>query len=208
IAVDATHNAVYLIRGVQTTERFTLTGGNETVIDNEGTGVALGLDPQSGNLYGDHSGHVSVWDPTGTPGDNFTLTGTNSQGLAFGSSAGHLYVTDRTANNVTIYGVPTIPGPPFVQSESFTDVTQSSVTLHATVVPFGLDTICQFQYVDDATFKASGYTTAASVACVPAHLGSSFTVVHASASQSPIASTTIYHLSAAVANPASTTNRA
>src|SRR5262245_57392192 len=208
IAVDATHNAVYLIRGVQTTERFTLTGGNETVIDNEGTGVALGLDPQSGNLYVDHSDHVSVWDPTGTQVDNFTLTGTNSQGLAFGSSAGHLYATDRTANNVTIYGVPTIPGPPFVQSESFTDVTQSSVTLHATVVPFGLDTTCQFQYVDDATFKASGYTTTTREPRVPADLGSSFTLVQATASVSGLASTTIYHFRVVVANSAGTTNGA
>jgi hypothetical protein len=48
IAVDAPNNAVYLIRGAQTTELFTLTGGNETVIDN-GLGVALGLDQKSGD---------------------------------------------------------------------------------------------------------------------------------------------------------------
>src|SRR5262245_24693061 len=192
IAVDATNNAVYLIRGALTTERFTLTGGNETVIDN-GQGAALGVDPQSGTLYVDHGGDVVAYDTTAAQVDNFSLTGTSSQGLAFGSSAGHLYVTDRSANNVTIYGPPTIPGPPFVQSESFSDVTQSSVTLHATVVPFGLDTTCQFQYVDDATFQASGYTTATSVACVPADLGSSFTLEHASASVTGLAPTTIYH---------------
>src|SRR5215469_4874453 len=119
-----------------------------------------------------------------------------------------LYVSDESANTVTIYGPPTIPGPPFVQSESATDVTTSSVTLHATVVPFGFDTTCQFQYVDDATFQASGYTTATSVACVPADLGASFTVVQASASVSGLASTTIYHFRVVVANSAGTTNGA
>src|SRR5262245_27080383 len=207
IAVDATSNAVYLIRGARTTERFTLTGGNETVIDN-GNGNAIAVDPQSGTLYVDHGGDVVVYDTSAAQVDNFSLTGTNSQGLAFGSSAGHLYVTDQSANNVTIYGPPTIPGPPFVQSESATNVTQSSVTLHATIVPFGFDTTCQFQYVDDATFKASGYTTATSVACVPADLGSSFTVVQASASVSGLASTTIYHFRVVVANSAGTTNGA
>src|SRR5262249_46625381 len=191
IAVDRTNGFVYLIRGTLATERWTLTGGNETVIDN-GNGAALGGDPQSGALYVDHGGDVVVYEPTAAQVDNFSLTGTNSQGLAFGSTAGHLYVTDRSANNVTIYGPPTIPGPPFVQSESFTDVTQSSVTLHATVVPFGLDTTCQFQYVDDATFKASGYTTAASVAREPAELGSSVNRGHAGASVSEMPAAEIY----------------
>src|SRR5262245_25953527 len=207
IAVDRTNNAVYLIRGTQATERWTLTGGNETVIDS-GSGVAIAVDPQSGTLYVDHGGDVVAYDTTATQVDNFSLTGTNSQGLAFGSTAGHLYVSDQSANNVTIYGPPTIPGPPFVQSESATDVTPSSATLHATIVPFGFDTTCVFQYVDDATFQASGYTTATSVACVHADLGSSFTVVPASASVSGLASTTIYHFRVVATNSAGTTNGA
>src|SRR5262245_9825555 len=207
IAVDRTNGFVYLIRGTRATERWTLTGGNETVIDN-GNGAALAVDRQTGTLYVDHGGDVVVYDTTATQIDNFTLTGTNSQGLAFGSTAGALYVSDASANNVTIYGPPTIPGPPFVQSESATDVTPSSVTLHAAIVPFGFDTICQFQYVDDATFQASGYTTATSVACVPADLGSSFTVVPASASVSGLASTTIYHFRVVATNSAGTTNGA
>jgi DNA-binding beta-propeller fold protein YncE len=208
IAVDATNGAVYLIRGIQTTERFTLTGGNETVIDGEGTGVALGLDPQTGNLYVDHSDHVSVWDPTGTQVDSITLTGTNSQGLAFGSSAGHLYVSDASADTVTIYGPPTTPGPPVVFSESATNVTGTGATLNATIVPFGLDTTCQFQFVNDASFKATGYTTATSVACTPADLGSSFTFVKASATLSGLTPVTIYHFRAVATNADGTTNGA
>src|SRR5262249_15123578 len=167
---------VYLIRGTQATERWTLTGANETVIDS-GTGVALGVDPASGTLYVDHGVDVAVYDSTGTQIDSFALNTSDSQGLAFGVTAGVLYVSDATADNVTIYGPPTTPGPPLVFSESFSNITQTSVTLHATVVPFGLDTTCEFQYVDDAGFQANGYTGATSVPCVPSDLGSSLTVV-------------------------------
>src|SRR5262249_20303791 len=208
IAVDATQNAVYLIRGLQTTERFTLTGGNETVIDNEGTGVALGLDPQSGDLYVDHSDHVSVWDPTGTQIDSIALTSSTSQGLAFGSSAGHLYVSDTSTATVTISGAATPAGPPATFSESATTVPDTGAMLNATIVPFGLDTTCQFQFVADAAFKASGYSTATSVACTPADLGSSFTFVQASATVSGLTPATIYHFRAAATNADGTTNGA
>src|SRR5262245_51026387 len=88
IAVDAPNNAVYLIRGAQTTERFTLTGGNETVIDN-GSGVALGLDQKSGDLYVDHGGDVTIYDKTATQVGSISLSPTtNSQGLALAALQG------------------------------------------------------------------------------------------------------------------------
>ena len=207
IAVDGNAGFVYLIRGSQSTERFTLTGADETVIDN-GLGVALGLDPATGDLYVSHSSDVTVYDNAGTQVDSFSLTTSNAQGLAFGSSAGHLYVSDETANNITIYGVPTTPGPPLVQSESVTNLSDTSVTLNATIVPFGLDTTCVFQYVDDADFKASGYSNATSVPCVPADLGSSFSFVQATADVSGLTPGTTYHFRAAATNEDGTTNGA
>src|SRR5262249_39240818 len=141
-------------------------------------------------------------DSTGTQIDSFSLTTSNAQGLAFGSTVGHLYVTDETANNVTIYGVPTTPGPPLIQAESSTNVNTTSVTLNATIVPFGLETTCQFQYVDDATFKASGYSTATSVDCVPFDLGSSFTFVQVTADVSGLTPSTTYHFRAVATNSA------
>ena len=117
-----------------------------------------------------------------------------------------LYVSDATADNVTIYGPPTKPGPPLIFSESFTDVTQTSVTLHATIVPFGLETTCEFQYVDDASFQATGYTGATSVPCVPSDLGSGFTFVQASADVGGLTPGTIYHFRAVATNSAGTTN--
>src|SRR5262249_55611646 len=180
IAVDRTNSFVYLIRGSQDTERFNLTGGDETVIESNtgnNAGVSLSVDPPSGTLYIGHLDHVTVYDNTGTQLDNFALRPSNRQGAALGTTAGVLSATDATADNVTIYGTPTTPGPPLVSSESFTDVTQTSVTLHTTIVPFGLETSCEFQYVDDATFQGSGYTNATTVPCVPSSLGSSFLFV-------------------------------
>jgi len=209
IAVDRTNSFVYLIRGSQDTERFNLTGGDETVIEaNDGTqaGVALSLEPSSGTLYIGHSDHVTVYDSTGAQLDNFALNTSNSQGLAFGTTAGVLYVSDATADDVTIYGPPTTPGPPVVFSESFSDVTQTSVSLHATLVPFGLDTTCTFQYVDDAGFQANGYTGATSVPCVPSDLGSSFTFVQASADVGGLTPGTTYHFRVVATNSDGTTN--
>ena len=203
IAVDRTHSFVYLIRGSQDTERFNLTGGDETVIEaNDGTqaGVALSLDPASGTLYIGHSDHVTVYDSTGAQLDAFALNTSNAQGVAFGTTAGVLYVSDATAADVTIYGPPTTPGPPIVFTESFSDVTQTSVSLHATLVPFGLDTTCTFQYVDDAGFQANGYTGATSVPCVPADLGSGFTFVQASADVGGLTPGTTYHFRVVATN--------
>src|SRR5262249_21237366 len=177
IAVDSTNNAVYLIRGTGATERWTLAGGGETGIDNR-NGQALAGDPVSGNLFVDHGSDITIYDSSGTMITNFTLSTSSSQGLAFGTTAGNVYVSDQSANNVTIYGPPTTPGPPLVFSESATNLSDTGATLNTTIVPFGLDTTCQFQYVDDATFQSTGYSSATTVPCLPADLRSSFTFQH------------------------------
>ena len=199
IAVDGTNGFVYLIRGTQATERFTLTGADETVIDS-GAGVALGVDPATGNLFVDHAADVAVYDAGANLINTVTLTSSDSQGLAFGTTAGELYVSDRTANNVTIYGPPTTPGPPLIFSESSSNVSDTGATLNASIVPFGLDTTCFFQYVDDTDFLSTGYATAISVPCVPADLGSSFTFELASATISGLTTNTVYHFHAVATN--------
>jgi NHL repeat len=212
IAVDSTHKAVYLIRGAQTTERFTLTGKGETVIDN-GTGVALGLDQQTGNLYVDHGGDVAIYNRNATQVDSLTLATTNAQGLAFRSSGGtkfgqnDLYVSDASRNNVTIYGPPPA-GAPLLASASATQTAQTTATLDATIVPLGFDTTCTFEVVDDADFQATGYTTATTVPCTPADLGASFTFQQASADVSGLTVGATYHFQVVVTNSAGTTTGA
>src|SRR5262249_16810811 len=97
IAVDATNDAVYLINGGGTTQRFTLAGEGPATIDT-GSGTALALDPETGDLYVDHGGDVAVYGPTGTRSDTLFSLGstTNSRGLAVlsakGKKPGALYI--------------------------------------------------------------------------------------------------------------------
>src|SRR5262249_29971192 len=88
---------------------------------------------------------------------HFRAVATNSAGTTNGDDG-----TFRTA------------GVPGITSESATNVTDTTATLNATVIPSGFDTTCVFQYVSAAAFQSSGYSTATSVDCSPFDLGSSF----------------------------------
>jgi hypothetical protein len=216
ITVDSTHGFVHLIRGSGETERFTLTGANTGANNSEFVtdpvaGVALGLDPGTGNVFSDHGGDVAVHDPDGNLLQTLSLgTTTNSQGLAFYSQSGgkhgngQLYVSDAGNDLIAIFGPPP-PGPPFISSESVTPAGSTSDILKATIVPAGFDTTCTFQYVDSATFAATGYTNAITVPCTPADLGKGFAFVQASATVNGLSLGTFYHFHAIAMSSAGTT---
>jgi hypothetical protein len=180
---------------------------------------ALALDSGTGNLYVDHSGtsgDVTVYDPTGIQLDDLSLgSNTNSQGLAFASLNGgsskpgqqQLYLTDASNNNVTIYQPQTTAGAPLVTSQSAIP-TLTTATLAAGIVPLGNDTTCQFQYVANADYQASGFDNATSVACTPADLGSSFAYQAATASISGLTLGAVYHYRVVATNSAGTTTGA
>src|SRR5262249_21707341 len=228
IAVDSVHGAVYLI-SQSTTERWSLTGDYQAQIDrpvffgSQGfsgpTASALALDSGTGNLYVDHSGtlgDVTVYDPTGIQLDDLSLgSNANSQGLAFASLKGgskkpgqqQLYLTDASNNNVTIYQPQSTAGAPLITSESAIP-TLTTTTLAAGIVPLGNDTTCQFQYVANADFQASGFHNATSGACTPADLGSSFAYQAATASISGLTLGDVYHYRVVATNSAGTTTGA
>src|SRR5262249_3666703 len=98
-------------------------------------------------------------------------------------------------------------GPPIVQAQGASNVTDSGATLNAAIDPSGFQTSCVFQYVDDAAFQATGYTTATSVPGVPPTLSSTTgSFVQASADVSGLASSTVYHFRAVATNAQGTTN--
>jgi hypothetical protein len=100
-------------------------------------------------------------------------------------------------------------GPPIVMSQAATNVTESGATLHAAVDPAGFPTSCMFEYVDDASFQATGYSGAASEPCVPSDVGSvGGAFVPVSADLSGLASSTLYHFRAVAMNSQGTTNGA
>ena len=167
IAVDATNDAVYLINGNGATERFTLTGGSPTTVD-RGSGTALALNPQTGNLYVDHGNDVVVYDSAGHPDRHALLAGRGDQ-LARPRllrdregeqrrQAGPPVRHRRGDNLVAIYGPPGA-GAPFITAESSQGAGKTSKMLHATIVPLGHKTTCTFQYVTSADFQAPGTPT-------------------------------------------------
>src|SRR5262249_57571674 len=89
-------------------------------------------------------------------------------------------------------------------SESAIQTGLTTATLAAGIVPLGNDTTCQFEYVANADFQASGFDNATSVACSPADLGSSFTYQAATASISGLTLGAVYHFRVVATNSAGT----
>jgi hypothetical protein len=185
------------------------------VIDN-GAGVALGLNQKTGDLYVDHGSDVAIYDNTGTQIGSLSLLSTMSQGLAFAAlqgtttrpGQGNLYVSDANNDNMVIYGQKAHASTPLITNESGVGTGLTTATLSASVVPFGNDTTCVFQFVAPADFKASGYTNATTVPCTPADLGSSFTLQSASADISGLTVGLFYHFRVVATNSAGTTTGA
>jgi NHL repeat len=235
IAVDSNNNAVYLLDAVGLADRYTLTGDWKGEVDRTvffgsngfsgPSATALALDSKTGNLYVDHSAFafggpgsdVTVYDRNGIQLDDIALGDTaDSQGLTFSSLSGgankpgqqRLYVSDRTANNVTIYKGQSTPGAPLVTHESATPSGKTTATLAAGIVPLGSDTTCDFEYVANADFLASGFDDATSVPCSPADLGSGFAYQAASANLSGLRLGAHYHYRVVATSSAGTTTGA
>jgi hypothetical protein len=118
---------------------------------------------------------------------HFRAVATNTLGIANGS--------DTTF---------TTTPPVAIDSESATNVTDSSATLTAQVNPEGLDTTCQFQYVDDATFKSSGFTNALLAPPKPVDVGSGTSDVATSVDLTGLHPSTKYHFRVVCKNAAGT----
>ena len=209
IAVDSTNNAVYLLSPQNNVDKWSLTGTGRTTITSTFAVATMNVDPTTGDLYvadTSNGNQFLVFDTTGTQTDSFPATAvTLFGGVAVRGSTSQLSVSDQSNNNVGQF-VPAVPGPPVVDSQSASDVTRDSATLNAEVNPFGNDTTCTFQYVDDATFQATTWADATSVACSPADLGSTFTDQAATADIAGLTHGTIYHFRVVATNGTDTTD--
>jgi sugar lactone lactonase YvrE len=132
------------------------------------TGFAL--DRSSNELYMDSGGslirhYASACDAGGdcAAGDTFgSGTLSNAAGVAVDASTGLVYVADSGDGRVAVFGAAP-SGPPSIDSTSVVNVSSTSADLLAQVNPNNLDTHFHFEYVDAATFKASGFTDAKSL---------------------------------------------
>jgi hypothetical protein len=219
--VDSSGN-IFKVNGDTSVEKVTSTGADVGQVNSGGT-EALVIDRSSGDLYVstgsavqhyqfDNSGNViepgnttctpansSPCNPTDTFGSN-VLSG--ATGIGFDSSQTLLYVANGN-NKVEIFGPPS-PGQPEIDSET-PSPGSTYATVSAQIIPFGNDTTCQFQYVDDTDFQATGYTSATTVACSPADLGSTFEDQTATADISGLSIKTEYHFRVVAKNSAGTT---
>jgi hypothetical protein len=98
-------------------------------------------------------------------------------------------------------------GPPAVASGPST-AGATGATVRARINPFGSDTTCQVQYVDEVNFQGSGYASATTMPCTPAALGSGFGDQSASATLTGLHVATTYHYRFIATNHAGTTTGA
>ncbi|HEV7494480.1 NHL repeat-containing protein [Baekduia sp.] len=112
-------------------------------------------------------------------------------GLALDNQTQTLYAADAGANQIKVF-VPPPAGPPVIRSQWASTVGSTSATLNAAINAMRTDTTCRLQYVDDPAFQAQGFTSATTVACDPADLGSRFADVPVKVRLSGLAPGTVY----------------
>jgi hypothetical protein len=219
---------IFKVNGDSSVEEYTSTGTQIGTI-NEGTSTTeINIDRSTGDLYQDTGGSVNHYHfdssgnvvnsggpcpvveggscaPTDTFGSGVLSAGT---GVGFDASETSAYVGDAGAEDVVVFGPPS-PGPPEIDGESATNILSTKATLTAQIIPFGNDTTCTFQYVDDTDFTNNGGFSAPqtqTVPCSPADLGSGFNDVTASADISGLTINTTYDFRVIATNSAGTVN--
>ncbi len=95
----------------------------------------------------------------------------------------------------------TTSGPSAIDAESSSNAVISTAVVEAKINPFGLDTTCHVQYVDDETFSVSGYEHAVTVPCGQ-DLGSGFGDQSAEAKLTGLRIDTVYHFRFVATNAA------
>jgi hypothetical protein len=149
IAIDSA-SRVYLINGFQEVTRWTSTGGDETLITDSATGIAV--DPDDDHLYVNKRDFISEYDETGTPvvdfGDGRVL---NSVGVAVHGASGNVFATNSIPPRVVnVFGP--LANVPIVSVGSATEITTTSATVSGAINPDGLDASYQFEWGRDADF--------------------------------------------------------
>jgi hypothetical protein len=133
----------------------------------------LALDT-NGNLYvadATNGEHIQRYDPAGKETASFGEgTAERIFGSAFSSALGALYVSDDPENNLEHQVPPSVwaltppsPGPLIREgSETASPAQGGQASVEAHVNPEGKETKYRFEYVDESTFQASGYSKALS----------------------------------------------
>jgi hypothetical protein len=181
----------------------------------------LAIDQSTGDIYTDNGAVIEHYDsacspiPNETPGgggemrtgcpsvDSFAMAFSPPGGLGLDSSTTTLYVADDSGDQIVVFGPPSA-GQPAIDSERLSSISSSNATVNATVTPMGLNTGCEVQYVDDASFQSSGYAGASSLSCSPGMLGGGYADEPASATIAGLNPGATYHFRFVAASSAGT----
>ncbi len=111
------------------------------------------------------------------------------------STAYRFRLSASNSNEVVSHGaveqISTV-GPPVISAEKASALTATAATLSATIDASGFEADCHVEYVNDASFEASGFAGAPSQPCTPATIASASTA-KVSATVSGLALNTTYH---------------
>jgi hypothetical protein len=92
-----------------------------------------------------------------------------------------------------------------IKGESFSDVNETTATLHALINPNGQGTVYRFEYVTDAQFEQGGYANAATAPAGGAPIGNGSSYVAISQGLTGLLPGTTYHFRVVATNVATTT---
>jgi len=209
VAVDSAGN-LYIDDAGQGVYKFSSSGTYQSTLESGApSGVAI---DGSDNVFVLQPPTVFEYGSSGAQIGSFPATGlaATSLGMAFGNTAGVLYVAQFTAHDVAMFGSP-VSHAPSVDAESSSGVTPVSATVSTQVNPNNADSTCEFEYVDQADYNplapdpyGAGHTTA----CSPADLGAGGADVPAAASLSGLTPSTTYHWRVAATNAVGSTGGA
>jgi hypothetical protein len=189
IALDST-GRVYLINGAGDVTRWTATGGDETLIADSATGIAI--DPADDHIYVDKRNSVSEYDETGLLVVEFGAGRVfNSFGVAV--QGGKVFVSNSIPPvHVNVFGpLATIPD---VSVGAASAITTTSATVSGTINPAGIAATYQFEWGTDSDYGNVAPAT-------PVDAGDGTVDVPATANLSGLTPGTTYHYRLKGTNP-------
>lgn len=173
LAVNAAGDVFVKDEGVASVREFAPGGAEMPAKFDEGseTVEAMALDAAGDLFVADSAGgfHVLKFNPAGAELDSFaSKAATGTRGIAYSDGLGQLYVANIAPSEVVIVDAPTSAGP-WIEagSEAAKPGLRGAATFEANVNPEGNDTSYHFEYVDEASFQASGFTHASSTPSTP-----------------------------------------
>lgn len=204
LAVDSAGDMFVADEEVAGVHELEPSGSEKATIDTGSTSVeAITVDAEDNLFVADSSGgfHVIRYDSAGKEIASFgSKTVESTKGIVFSDTSDDLYVSGESS----IWTLTSPPPGPLLEpgSESATPGLHGTAVLEAVLNPEGNETTYHFEYVDQAHYQVSGYTSALST--TPALVGSSFDDQPVSADLTKLAPG-IYHYRIVATNSRGTT---